>query len=91
MIIETERYRITGGHDFKVEIKSIVEDSPQLKNKDKIGEVTYSSPTYYPTLEMAYTNLAKRIMLTDDDITSFERIIDMLNKFHDDVKALGNE
>lgn len=85
MILDNERFLVTtDGNQFILQSKYIVEDSVMLKDKSKIGTVAVSSEKrFFSSLSGLFYGLVKYRLLEDDEITSFESILDVIT----DAKA----
>lgn len=80
MILETDKYLVTtDDKQFILQSKYIVEDSAMLKDKSKIGTVAVSSEKkFYSSLSGLFYGMVKYKLLDDDEVTSFEKILDLI-------------
>ena len=90
MILESNKYLVTTDNDqFILQSKRVVEDSPLLKDKSKIGQlVPASEKKYYRSLSGLFYGMVKYQLLDSDEIDSFEKILDLIT---DTKKALDGE
>ena len=82
MKLETDKYLVTtDGDQFILQMKKVVEDSPMLKDKSKIGTVQASQEKrYYSSLSGLFYGMVKYQLLNDDEIKSFEQILDLITE-----------
>lgn len=85
MILDNDKFLVTtDGSQFILQSKYIVQDSQMLKDKSKIGTVAVSNEKkFFSSLSGLFYGLVKYRLLEDDEITSFESILDAIT----DVKA----
>lgn len=82
MRIESDKYLVTtDGEQFILQSKKVVEDSPMLKDKSKIGQLVPSSEKrYYSSLSGLFYGMVKYQLLDSDEITSFTQILDLITE-----------
>lgn len=83
MRLETDKYLVTTDdrEQFVLQMKKVVEDSPMLKDKSKIGTVQVSQEKrYYSSLSGLFYGMVKYQLLNDDGIKSFEQILDLITE-----------
>ena len=83
MRLETDKYLVTTDdrEQFVLQMKKVVEDSPMLKDKSKIGTVRVSQEKrYYSSLSGLFYGMVKYQLLNDDEIQSFEQILDLITE-----------
>ena len=82
MKLETDKYLVTtDGDQFILQMKKVVEDSPMLKDKSKIGTAHASQEKrYYSSLSGLFYGMVKYQLLNDDEIKSFEQILDLITE-----------
>lgn len=85
MILDSDKFLVTtDGAQFILQSKYIVQDSQMLKDKSKIGTVAVSNEKkFFSSLSGLFYGLVKYRLLEDDEITSFESILDAIT----DAKA----
>ena len=90
MKLESDKYLVTtDGDQFILQSKRVIKDSPLLKDKTKIGQLALSSEKkYYGSLSSLFYGMVKYQLLEDDEITSFEQILDLITNTK---KELGGE
>ena len=82
MRLETDKYLVTtDGDQFILQSKKVVEDSPMLKDKSKIGQlVPAAEKRYYSSLSGLFYGMVKYQLLDSDEITSFTQILDLITE-----------
>ena len=83
MRLETDKYLVTTDdrEQFVLQMKKVVEDSPLLKDKSKVGTVQVSQEKrYYSSLSGLFYGMVKYQLLNDDEIKSFEQILDLITE-----------
>lgn len=82
MRLENDKYLVTtDGDQFILQSKKVVEDSPMLKDKSKIGQlVPATEKRYYSSLSGLFYGMVKYQLLDSDEITSFTQIIDLITE-----------
>lgn len=85
MKLETDKYLLTtDGDQFILQMKKVVEDSPILKDKSKIGTIQASQEKrYYSNLSGLFHGMVKYQLLESNEIESFEQIIDLITSAKD--------
>lgn len=80
MILENDKYLVTtDGAQFILQSKYIVQDSAVLKDKSKIGALAVSSEKrYFSSLSGLFYGMVKYNLLEDDEIKSFESILEVI-------------
>ncbi len=90
MKIETSRYKITSDSmNIILQFKQERQDSHFLEDKTKIGEVILGRKLYFKTLEGAYQEIARFVMVTEDEVNSLEDIKQLLVNLTEEVKTLS--
>tara|TARA_R110002020_G_C15663382_1_gene717023 strand:- start:158 stop:373 length:216 start_codon:yes stop_codon:yes gene_type:complete len=49
-------------------MKGTVKDSPMLKDKSKIGSVSYGEKRYYPKISQAFKRIVDLELASDDEV-----------------------
>lgn len=81
MKLETSKYLVTtDANQFILQTKGVVEDSATLKDKSKIGGESLSDKKYYSSLSSLFYGMVKYQLLENDDIDSFEKILDLITE-----------
>ena len=82
MRLESDKYLVTtDGDQFILQSKKVVEDSPMLKDKSKIGQlVPATEKRYYSSLSGLFYGMIKYQLLDSDEITSFTQILDLITE-----------
>ena len=82
MKLESDKYLVTtDGDQFILQSKKVVEDSPMLKDKSKIGQlVPATEKKYYSSLSGLFYGMIKYQLLDSDEITSFTQILDLITE-----------
>ena len=82
MRLESDNYLVTtDGDQFILQSKKVVEDSPMLKDKSKIGQlVPATEKRYYSSLSGLFYGMIKYQLLDSDEITSFTQILDLITE-----------
>ena len=80
MNLETEKYLVTTDNEqFILQMKTVVKDSAKLGNKEKIGTIQVSKEKkYYSSLSSLFYGMVKYQLLSNDEVTSFEQILDLI-------------
>lgn len=91
MILENDKYLVTtDGSQFILQSKYIVQDSQMLKDKSKIGTVALSNEKrFYSSLSSLFYGMVKYQLLDDDEIKSFESILDAITAAKAEIDAIG--
>lgn len=89
MILENDKYLVTtDGSQFILQSKYIVQDSQMLKDKSKIGTLAVSSEKrFYSSLSGLFHGMVKYNLLEDDEIKSFESILDVITASKAEIDA----
>ena len=82
MRLETDKYLVTtDGDQFILQMKKVVEDSPMLKDKSKIGTIQASQEKrYYSSLSGLFYGMVKYQLIESGEIQSFEQILDLITE-----------
>ena len=83
MRLETDKYLVTteDREQFILQSKKVVEDSPMLKDKSKIGQLVPSKDKkYYTSLSGLFYGMVKYQLLDNDEITSLTQILDLITE-----------
>lgn len=91
MVLDNERFLVTtDGNQFILQSKYIVEDSVMLKDKSKIGTVAVSNEKrFFSSLSGLFYGLVKYRLLEDDEITSFESILDAIKAAKAEIDTIA--
>lgn len=91
MILENGKYLVTtDGSQFILQSKYIVQDSAVLKDKSKIGTLAVSNEKrYFSSLSGLFYGMVKYQLLDDDEIKSFESILDAITEAKAEIDALA--
>ncbi len=67
MKIETNDYLLThDGDQYVLQMKGTVKDAVLLKDKSKIGSVSYGDKRYYPKIQQAFKKIVDLELANDD-------------------------
>lgn len=91
MILDNDKFLVTtDGAQFILQSKYIVQDSQMLKDKSKIGTVAVSNEKkFFSSLSGLFYGLVKYRLLEDDEITSFESILDAITDAKTEIDTIA--
>lgn len=92
MILDNDKFLVTtDGAQFILQSKYIVQDSQMLKDKSKIGTVAVSNEKkFFSSLSGLFYGLVKYRLLEDDEITSFESILDVITDAKAEIDTIAH-
>lgn len=91
MILDNDKFLVTtDGAQFILQSKYIVQDSQMLKDKSKIGTVAVSNEKkFFSSLSGLFYGLVKYRLLEDDEIASFESILDVITDAKAEINTIA--
>ncbi|AUR85705.1 hypothetical protein NVP1079O_61 [Vibrio phage 1.079.O._10N.286.45.E9] len=81
MKLETSKYLVTtDDNQFILQTKGVIVDCAVLKDKSRIGCESLSEKRFYSSPSSLFYGMVKYQLLENDEIDSFEKILDLITE-----------